>query len=117
MNLINLISYSFLIPLPVTGDTLWLRVLGKGEVQKRAVSEFLSLPDNHPYRNNTLRMLANLRIVVLKQTNLNEEDQEDVMQLSTAYLEWEQKTLQQGKQELIIKQLNRRVGELQSSTV
>jgi len=107
--------------LPVTDDTLWLRILGKGGVQKRAVSEFLALPDTHPYRNNTLRMLANLRIVVLKQTDLNEEDREDVMQLSTAYLEWEQKTLEQGKelqtQQIVKRQLNRRVGELNSSLI
>jgi hypothetical protein len=55
--------------LPVTSDTLCLRVLGKGGVQKRAVNEFLALPDTHPYRNNTLRMLTNLRIVVLNQTD------------------------------------------------
>ncbi len=39
------------------------------------------------------------------------------MNLSTAYLEWEQKTLeegrQEGRQELIIRQLNRRIGEIQ----
>jgi hypothetical protein len=111
--------------LPVTGDTLWLRVLGKGGVQKRAVSEFLALPDTHPYKNNTLRMLANLRIIVLKQTDLSEEDREDVMQLSTAYLEWEQKTLQQGEQRgelkgeqnMIIQLLSYRFGEIHSSTV
>jgi hypothetical protein len=115
--------------LPVTGDTLWLRVLGKGGVQKRAVNEFLALPDSHPYKKNTLRMLSNLRIVTIKQPNLTEEEQEDVMNLSTAYLEWEQKTLEQGeqrgeqrgelkgKQELIIRQLNRRVGEIQKPLI
>jgi hypothetical protein len=111
--------------LPVTGDTLWLRVLGKGGVQKRAVSEFLALPDTHPYRNNTLRMLTNLRIVVLNQTDSSEEDREDVMQLSTAYLEWEQKTLEQGEQrgeqleaqKLVKKQLKRRVGEIDKSLI
>jgi len=115
--------------LPVTGDTLWLRVLGKGGVQKRAVNEFLALPDSHPYKQNTLRMLANLHIVTLKQTNLEEQQQEDVMNLSTAYLEWEQKTLQQGreegelegelkgKQQLITKLLNRRLGEIQPPLV
>jgi len=55
------------------------------------------------------------------------------MNLSTAYLEWEQKTLQQGreegreegelegelkgKQQLITKQLNRRLGEIQPPLV
>jgi predicted transposase YdaD len=74
-------------------------------------------------------MLANLRIVIIEQTNLSDEDQEDVMQLSTAYLEWEQKTLNQGREEgeqrgelkgeqkLVIKLLNRRIGELESPVV
>jgi len=51
------------------------------------------------------------------------------MNLSTAYLEWEQKTLQQGreegelegelkgKQQLITKQLNRRLAEIQPPLV
>jgi hypothetical protein len=107
--------------LPVTDDTLWLRVLGKGGVQKRAVSEFLALPDSHPYRNNTLRMLTNLRIVVLNQTDSSEEDREDVMELSTAYLEWEQKTLEQGEligeQNIIIQLLNYRFSEIDSSLI
>ncbi len=119
--------------LPVTGDTLWLRVLGKGGVQKRAVSEFLALPDTHPYRNNTLRMLTNLRIVVLNQTDSSEEDREDVMQLSTAYLEWEQKTLQRGEergekrgeergeikgeQKLVIQLLNHRISKIEPSLI
>ncbi|MDD1438673.1 DUF4351 domain-containing protein [Dolichospermum sp. ST_sed10] len=59
-------------------------------------------------------------IITIKQTNLIEEDQEIVMNLSTAYVEWEQKTLEQGRQEgeqqgiqqgekrLIIRQINKR---------
>ncbi len=102
--------------LPVTHETLWLRVLGKGRVQKQAVDELLALPDTHPYKEITLRMLANLRTITLKQTNLDEDQQEDVMNLSTAYLEWEQKTLEQGElkgeQKVIVRLLNRRLGEL-----
>jgi hypothetical protein len=70
-------------------------------------------------------MLTNLRIVVLNQTDSSEEDREDVMQLSTAYLEWEQKTLEQGEQrgeqleaqKLVKKQLKRRVGEIDKSLI
>jgi len=102
--------------LPVTDETLWLRVLGKGKVQRRAVEELLELPDSNQYKESTLRMIANLRIVTIKQTNLTEEDQETVMNLSTAYVEWEQKTLEQGELigelKLIIRQLNRRFGEI-----
>ena len=70
-------------------------------------------------------MLTNLRIVVLNQTDSNEEDREDVMQLSTAYLEWEQKTLEQGEQpgelkgeqKLVIKLLNRRISEIKPPVI
>ena len=61
-------------------------------------------------------LIANWRIITIKQTNLIEEDQEIVMNLSTAYVEWEQKTLEQGRQEgeqrgekrLIIRQINKK---------
>ncbi len=110
--------------LPATDETLWLRVLGKGRVQRNAVNELLALPDSNQYKESTLKMMANLRIVTIKQTNLIEEDQETVMNLSTAYLEWEQKTLEQGKQEgkqegeligeqkIIIRLLNQHIGEI-----
>jgi len=111
--------------LPAIDETLWLRVLGKGNVQKQAVSQLLALPDTHPYKKNTLRMLTNLRIVILNQTDSSEEDREDVMELSTAYLEWEQKTLEQGEnqgklsgaQRIIIKQLNHRFDEIQPDII
>ncbi|WP_242055112.1 MULTISPECIES: hypothetical protein [Nostocales] len=38
--------------LPLTLETLWLRILGKGETQRQAVSELLSLPQNNPLRRN-----------------------------------------------------------------
>jgi len=102
--------------LPVTKETLWLRILGKGQIQRRAVDELLALPNTSEHKENTLRLIANWRIITIKQTNLIEEDQEIVMNLSTAYVEWEQKTLEQGRQEgeqrgekrLIIRQINRR---------
>lgn len=106
--------------LPVTKETLWLRILGKGQIQRRAVDELLALPDTSEHKENTLRLIANWRIITIKQTNLIEEDQEIVMNLSTAYVEWEQKTLEQGRQEgeqkgiqqgekrLIIRQINKR---------
>jgi hypothetical protein len=37
--------------LPRTEATLWLRVLGRGEVQAQAIRELLALPRSHPLRN------------------------------------------------------------------
>jgi hypothetical protein len=107
--------------LPVTHETLWLRILGKGKVQRQAVDELLELPDSNELRSVTLRLIANWRIITIKQPTLTEEDQEIMMNLSTAYVEWEQKTLeegrQEGRQELIIRQLNRRIGEVQPKLI
>ena len=110
--------------LPVTSETLWLRILGKGKVQRNAVDELLALPDTNLYKQNTLRLIANWRILTIKQSNLPDEDQEIIMNLSTAYLEWEQKTLEQGKesgrlegrlegeQKIIMRLVNQRFGEI-----
>ncbi|MBW4591297.1 DUF4351 domain-containing protein [Aetokthonos hydrillicola Thurmond2011] len=106
--------------LPVTNGTLWLRILGKGKVQRNAVDELLALPDTNVYKQSTLRLIANWRILTMKQSNLTDEDQEIIMNLSTAYVEWEQKTLEQGKesgrlegeQKIIMRLLNQRFGEI-----
>jgi len=39
------------------------------------------------------------------------------MELSTAYLEWEHKTLEQGQQNMIIQQINYRFSEIDSSLI
>ncbi|MBO3461198.1 DUF4351 domain-containing protein [Aetokthonos hydrillicola Thurmond2011] len=110
--------------LPVTNGTLWLRILGKGKVQRNAVDELLALPDTNVYKQSTLRLIANWRILTMKQSNLTDEDQEIIMNLSTAYVEWEQKTLEQGKesgreegrlegeQKIILRLVNQRFGEI-----
>jgi hypothetical protein len=85
--------------LPPTIETLWLRILGKGETQRQAVSELLSLPQNNPLRRNIQELITSWRITVINQQNLTEDDQEVIMNLSQAYLEWREATLQEGVQE------------------
>lgn len=41
--------------LPVTADTLWLRVLGQGGVQRRAIQELLTLPEADPLRSDCVQ--------------------------------------------------------------
>ena len=43
--------------LPGTEETLWLRLLGKGRVQEKAISELKNLPANHPKKNNILELV------------------------------------------------------------
>jgi hypothetical protein len=86
--------------LPVTTETLWLRILGRGETQRQAVTELLALPESNPLRQNTLRLITNWCIVLVQQQdNLTEDEQELVMNLSQAYQQWEETTKQQGVQE------------------
>ena len=46
--------------LPQTEETLWLRLLGQGRVQHRAIEELEALPAHHPLRSVSLKLLDNL---------------------------------------------------------
>jgi predicted transposase YdaD len=105
--------------LPVNPDTLWLRLLGKGKTQQQAINEVIAFDDRDPRRSSILKLLANWKISI-EITGQVSEEQELMMALSQAYLEWEQQTeqrglekgLQQGEQSLILRLLKRRIGEL-----
>ncbi|MBD2471424.1 hypothetical protein [Nostoc sp. FACHB-145] len=68
--------------LPMTAETLWLRILGKGETQRQAFTELLTLPENNEFRQNTIRLLANWRVLLQEQDNLTQDEQELMMNLS-----------------------------------
>jgi hypothetical protein len=86
--------------LPKTPETLYLRMLGRGKVQKQAIEEFLALlPETSPLRQYTLKMLFMYRIYLEGKTDLTEDEKELFMNLSPAYLKWETETLQQGLQQ------------------
>jgi hypothetical protein len=106
--------------LPVNEETLWLRVLGKGGTQKRAVEELVQLPEGNPFQENLLEILANWRKSLELRDNLSTEEQEEIMNLSPAYLkqreEWKQEGIQEGTLEgqlsLIASLLEGRFGSL-----
>ncbi|EGJ30310.1 MULTISPECIES: hypothetical protein [Moorena] len=88
--------------LPVTEETLWLRILGRDRTQAQAINELLALPDRHPKRRNILEILANWRIKIDKigeSEDLTEDDRELIMNLSPAYLRWREETLEQGREQ------------------
>jgi hypothetical protein len=101
--------------LPRTSDTLWLRLLGRGRVQVQAIAEVLSFPVDEPVRSKTLQLLASWKIT-LELGIVETQERELMMALSQAYLEWEQRTieqgLEQGKRSLILKLLDRKLGIL-----
>ncbi|MCL1475287.1 hypothetical protein [Argonema antarcticum] len=73
--------------LPRTPETLWLRILGKGKVQKQAINELTALPEDNPLRINALELLYSLRVTLEANQNLDSEDRELIMELSPLYLE------------------------------
>ena len=107
----------------------WLRVLGRGTVQKQAIDELAALPANHPFRKVTLELLYNLQ----KNLNINQQietdDRELVMRLAPLYQEDREKARQEGKQQgeqegqqlgeqqIILRLLKRRFGELELSLI
>lgn len=85
--------------LPKTPETLWFRILGKDGVQRRAIEEVNELPKGHPYRQNTLELLGNLKVTLESQETIKPEDRDLIMQLSPLYLEKIQAAEQKGKLE------------------
>jgi len=106
--------------LPPTEATLWLRILGRGKVQARAIDELESLPEDHPFRVNALELLLNLRTSLTNDQELEQEDRELIMRLSPLYtsrLQEEldaglQQGLQQGERLVIENLLKARFGNL-----
>ncbi len=85
--------------LPVIPETLWLRLLGKGKVQQRAIEEVQALSVNNPLRSKAIDLLANLKTTLELNQNLDVEDRDLVMQLSPIYEQRLAEAIQQGRQE------------------
>lgn len=106
--------------LPNTPEMLWLRLLGKGNVQKSAIVEFNSLPNATPFKDSVLELLSNLFAILEARQDLDSEDRELIMQLSPLYLERIQDANQQGIEQgiqreavsLVMRLLNRRFGPI-----
>jgi hypothetical protein len=107
--------------LPRTPETLWLRILGKGAIQKQAIDEVIRLSTYEPRRARILKLLATWKISMEVSNLVEEEDRELMMTLSQAYLEWEQETerrgMQQGQRKVVENLLKVRFGELDEQLV
>ncbi len=89
-----------------------MRVLGKGGTQKRAVEELTELPENNPFRENLLEILADWRKNLELRDNLSREEEEVIMNLSPAYLQQIEDWKQEGQVYLITSLLEGRFGSL-----
>jgi hypothetical protein len=85
--------------LPITPDTLWIRLLGRGKTLEQAITELLALPQGDNRRSQTLRLLASWRVSLQLKNPQEEEERELMATLNQAYLEWEQQTEQRGRRE------------------
>lgn len=84
--------------LPETPETLWLRILGKGKLQERAILELAKLARDNPLRIHALEQVATWRVNLQMQANRTREEEELMMALSPAYLQWREETLNEGLQ-------------------
>jgi predicted transposase YdaD len=99
--------------LPETPNTLWLRLLGKGNVQRRAIEEINRLGEDNPYRTNVLELLSDLKVVLETKKNRDKEDRELLMSLRTSplYLEHLEAVRQKARNEGLEQGLERGRGE------
>lgn len=104
--------------LPVVPETLLLRLLGKGSVQRQAISELLELPEQ-PLKTVVLENLTKLQIMLKKRTTHTQDEQDVMLNIDTLYEEWRNEAIQEGREEeqarqrsLILRQLTRRIGVL-----
>ncbi|OCQ99536.1 hypothetical protein BCD64_10805 [Nostoc sp. MBR 210] len=108
--------------LPAIPETLWLRLLGRGNVQSQAIVELQALPLDHPYQQATLELVYNLRQNLRLNQELEADDRELIMRLEPLYQRDREQAKQEGRQEgrqeegqgLILRQLNRRFGEIEA---
>jgi hypothetical protein len=85
--------------LPAIPETLWLRLLGRDNVQKRAVADLMALPKDHPYRDLSLRHIAVLQRNLKSRQNLSKDLQEVTMTLAITYEQIEAELIQKGREE------------------
>jgi hypothetical protein len=100
--------------LPVVPKTLLLRLLGKGSVQRQAISELLELPEQ-PLKTVVLENLAKLQIMLKKRQSRTQDEQELMLNIDVLYEEWRNQIVQEGEsrqRSLILRQLTRRIGVL-----
>lgn len=107
--------------LPQIPETLWLRLLGRGSVQSQAIIELQALPLDYPYQKATLELVYNLRENLRVNQELEVDDRELIMRLEPLYqIDREQakeEGRQEGEQDLIMRLLNRRIGEIDASLI
>jgi predicted transcriptional regulator len=110
--------------LPETPETLWLRLLGRGGIRQRAIDELERLSPNNPLKSASLNLLYNLSRNLEALSEKTREDRELIMRLAPLYQQDREQAIQeglerglqqgrqQGEADLLLRQLQRRFGEI-----
>ncbi len=91
--------------LPETPETLWLRILGKGKVQQRAIAQLSTLPTDDPLRIIALELLYRLQsnLVTDIPQEMEPEERELIMAIAPLFQEQiqaaEQRARAKGREE------------------
>ena len=87
--------------LPETPETLWLRILGKGGVQQRAISQLSALAADDPLRIIALELLYRLQsnLVTDAPQELEPEERELIMTIAPLFQQEIQAAQQQAREE------------------
>jgi flagellar biosynthesis/type III secretory pathway protein FliH len=87
--------------LPETPETLWLRILGKGKVQQRAISQLSALATDDPLRIIALELLYRLQSHLVADTpqELESEERELIMAITPLFQQQIQAAQQQAREE------------------
>ena len=89
--------------LPSTPETLFLRVLGRGKVQRQAVEELEALANNSPFLADIIQLVHNLIAVLSarqrQEHDIDKDDQELIMKLSEMYQQQLEEIKKQERQE------------------
>jgi hypothetical protein len=87
--------------LPETPQTLWLRILGRGKVQQRAIAQLSTLALDDPMRINALELLYRLQsnLVADSEQELDPEERGLIMAIAPLFQEQLQLAKQQGVEE------------------
>ncbi|MEG4918227.1 flagellar assembly protein H [Microcoleus sp. B7-D4] len=87
--------------LPETPETLWLRILGKGKVQQRAIAELSALATDDPLRMTALELLYRLQsnLVTDAPQQLEPEERELIMAITPLFQQQIQAAQQQAREQ------------------
>ena len=84
--------------MPSISETLWLRIICRGNVQKQAIDELEALTPDNPFRKAALELLYNLQQNLQVTQNQDEEDRELLMRLAPLYQQDREQAIQEGEQ-------------------